>query len=1164
MRTKSILIVASVCLSGAMTPLTGCKPRVRTAKNAGNSRAPEVHPLSSQRDESELRAVFNQVLARYKKTSVKSLRNDASTKSLFASLAAPRRQRTLNVRLRGPVAPPIRAAGGIVRKTMAVSNTLNVEFPEASDDTHLAAVMEFLRSDARIDLVEPDYVVRANVIPNDARFSELWGLQRASPDNPAGINAVDAWDRVTGSRDVVVGVIDTGIDCTHPDLSENCWVNQGESGPDAQGKDKRANGVDDDGNGYVDDWQGWNFIANSNQATDDNMHGTHVAGTIGASGNNTTGVTGINWRVSLVPLKFLAADGSGFVSDAIIALDYATRMGFFATNNSWGGGERSRLMEDAIARANEAGSLFIAAAGNFSNDNDKYPIYPANFVSPNLISVAAAHIDGTLAYFSNFGARTVTVAAPGVNILSTTPANTYNNLSGTSMAAPHVTGALALLKARYPGESGPAIKSRLLNSVASSAPVKGRVLTGGIINVAAALDTRPDTTPPPPPADIQVARRGSNAAALNWPVPADAGTFGGAKDYQIRISRNKILSQTEWDAATTVTFTTRMEGERYWADLTGLPVGFAGWVTLRARSWSGFVSDISAPVELRLLPMRVVDEYDGNSLANLPGETPWTIEDDPARGPERSKVFSDGPGPYPPNARRRLTLREIPLANVQHLAISWWSRAALETKWDTGNVLVSYQGKSGTVWHTVDSVTGLTDWQLRSVDVTHLAFRAVAQGADRVQVHFELSSDDTVEYEGWLIDDITVAVNDSLIKTTGIPVDVATSQPLAIDVVAPPGTLYTTSFIEGNEPVRVDCADDEVWANPAPQTPAGEPTRVVQNTRPGKFLCVRAQVPGYRGFVHSWAAWQVQPAEINVVASGHPTGVSNLNSFSLLVNAGSTGVATAFSTALTRPMPAADACSRPTLTWTSWMPTGRPVTIDVQAVLRANNDNKDGDIVLCVRGRDSAGDIQQKPLQLTWTRDTRALPVTFSGLPPAVSNAKAINLTVTADEPGTVRYLVQPGRACDIPALLGSPRRPLSDRITQNLPATDGPYTICGVLTDAIGNEQQTPATYTWQKDTVPPVAAFGKVPPKRTPLAVAEFTVRGSDLVDYQWVIPAGRSTCANATYSAFKPVASATSANAGSPGIKTICVRGRDAAGNIQTTPTSYQWTVIPRGGR
>jgi hypothetical protein len=607
-----------------------------------------------------------------------------------------------------------------------------------------------------------------------------------------------------------------------------------------------------------------------------------------------------------------------------------------------------------------------------------------------------------------------------------------------------------------------------------------------------------------------------------------------------------------------------VEDGRNWADLSGLPAGFSGWLAMRAKSWNGFTSDISTPVEFKLLPMRTVDSYDGSTLANLPGETPWTIEDDPARGPARSKVFSDGPGPYPPNARRRLTLREIPLANIQHLAISWWSRTALEPKWDTGNVLVSYQGKSGTMWHTVDSVTGLTDWQLKSVDVTHLAFLAVAQGADRIQFHFELNSDDTVEYEGWLLDDITISINDSLIKATGIPNDVAKSQALVIGVTAPPGTLYTTSLMEGSDPVRGNCMDDAAYANPAPLTSAGETTRLVQDTKPGKFLCLRTQVPGYRGFVHSWAAWQLHLAEINVVAAGHPTGESNLKMFDLLVNAGSTGVATAFSAALTRPVAGSDGCARASLAWSNWIETGRTTKVDVQAFVQGNGG--DGDVTLCVRGRDSLGNVQQKPLQVTWRTDLSGPDV--SVLSPVSSPTRQIQVSAGVSGPpdlvSCVALLVQGTAPCpQDPAAYGAACAvaPASQNYTLT---ADGPWKLCVTGRDRAGNASPTPGSRTWIRDTLPPVATFGKLPPKRTSQTVVEFTVNGPQVVDYQWVIPGSKSTCANATYSAFKSVANPTSVNAGGPGNKTICVRGRDAAGNVQLNPTSYQWTVIPRGAR
>ncbi|MFQ5824223.1 MAG: S8 family peptidase [bacterium] len=338
--------------------------------------------------------------------------------------------------------------------------------------------VEQCNADSRVVFAEPNYIYHTFVIPDDPRFSSLFGL-----DN---IDAPEAWDIQTGSKSIIVGVIDTGADHGHEDLQANIWKNPGESGDS-----KENNNVDDDGNGLVDDFQGWDFINNDNNPFDDNDHGTHVSGTIGAVGNNSKGVVGVNWNVSIMPLKFLGADGSGTSADAIEAILYATNMGAKVLSNSWGGGGFSRALEDAIKFANQNGVIFVAAAGNESNNNDSFPTYPANYEIENVISVAASTKKDNLAGFSNWGKKTVDLAAPGADILSTFPRDRYGQLSGTSMATPHVSGAAALVWAQYPSLSMNQVKIRILGSVDIISKLANDVATGGRLNVNQALSTIP-------------------------------------------------------------------------------------------------------------------------------------------------------------------------------------------------------------------------------------------------------------------------------------------------------------------------------------------------------------------------------------------------------------------------------------------------------------------------------------------------------------------------------------------------------------------------------------------------------------------------------------------------------------------------------------------------
>jgi subtilisin family serine protease/subtilisin-like proprotein convertase family protein/nuclear transport factor 2 (NTF2) superfamily protein len=423
-----------------------------------------------------------------------------------------------------------------------------IRTPGAASD----AVSHWLEKDGDVAYYEPNEILPLSRTPNDPSLGQLWGLNNTGQTingqagtRDADIDAPEAWDLSTGSASIVVGVIDTGIDYSHPDLAANIWTNPGEVA---------GNGIDDDGNGFVDDVHGYDFVNNDGDPFDDHGHGTHVAGTIGAAGDNQRGVSGVNWNTSLMALKFLSGTGSGSLSDAVRAINYATMMrsrygvNVRVTNNSWGGGGYNQSLADAIGAQGQAGILFVAAAGNSGTNNDQSPNYPASYNFDNVIAVAASDNRDNLASFSNYGATSVDLAAPGVSIYSTAPGGGYQTMSGTSMATPHVAGAAALAWAVNPTATVAQIRSALLNGVDRVTGLSGKVATGGRLNVRGTLDqldmavaaanpapgsvltTRPteftiDFTQDYSPASVQAADFTVNGVAANSVTLVDGNTI---------------------------------------------------------------------------------------------------------------------------------------------------------------------------------------------------------------------------------------------------------------------------------------------------------------------------------------------------------------------------------------------------------------------------------------------------------------------------------------------------------------------------------------------------------------------------------------------------------------------------------------------------------------
>lgn len=365
---------------------------------------------------------------------------------------------------------------GVTHKAEKVSlvEAVRSEGAQNKDDSN-DEPCEKLLQDGLVEYCEDNFEIQLQAVPSDPYLIAQWVFSGSST---LDIGARKAWDISTGSKDTVVAVIDTGVDYSHPDLAANIWTNPGEIA---------GNGIDDDQNGFIDDLHGVNTAAANGDPLDDNGHGTHVAGIIGAVGNNGIGVSGVNWQVSIVAVKFLSGGGAGRLYDLLKGLSYLAdlkRRGFniAAVNMSWVTATYSQALYDGLAEVGNEGILLVAAAGNISADNDATPLYPASFDLPQLLSVAALDNNGALASFSNYGAQSVHIAAPGVGIFSTFPGASYVNLSGTSMATPFVAGAAALIHALRPESSALDLRRDILLGAAQSTKLSG------FVNDARSLD----------------------------------------------------------------------------------------------------------------------------------------------------------------------------------------------------------------------------------------------------------------------------------------------------------------------------------------------------------------------------------------------------------------------------------------------------------------------------------------------------------------------------------------------------------------------------------------------------------------------------------------------------------------------------------------------------
>ncbi|MGE0492081.1 MAG: S8 family serine peptidase [Vulcanimicrobiota bacterium] len=593
--------------------------------------------------------------------------------------------------------------------------------------------------------VRPAPAPNEGLEPDDLLESQ-WNMKNDGQDggrSGADIDATRAWSLSTGRREdgPIVAVLDTGIDWHHPDLVNNLWTNP---------REVADNQWDDDGNGYDDDLHGANFVSNSGDPNDDNGYGTHAAGIIAAEGNNRQGVTGVNWEGRIMGLKFLGSGRGGTTVDAMKALLYAEQNGARITNNSWGGYKYNQALAD-VMRSSSA--LHVCAAGDDGYDNDRKSVYPASFNLDNVLAVAASDRNDRLPGFTNRGAESVDLCAPGTDIYSTLPGGQFGSKEGTAMAAPHVAGVAALIAARYPGVDNQAIKNRILTGVDPIPRYGDQLASGGRLNAFGALED--DQIAPDSPLSFRVEQTDGEKVTLAWKATGDDGTEGQSTSYDLRYAPGPIgegQGQIPFSQATPVGIgRPGPSGHSESVAISFPPSGADRELHFALQSLDNVGNRSVAATTSTSVPGRPVafeDSMDADT-GQWGAQGEWARVDSPGRG----QVYTDSPGgDYGPGRDQSLTSKPVDLTHWKGAELHFDSKVDTEDGYDKCKVEVYGKKWWRTAWRAVATLDGEKDWAHQKIDLSDY-------DGQEIKLRFRFLSDDSRHRDGVYIDNVVITGN---------------------------------------------------------------------------------------------------------------------------------------------------------------------------------------------------------------------------------------------------------------------------------------------------------------------------------------------------------------------------------------------------------------------